>query len=201
MDKEVRFAPFEMRIKADENEPQKIVGYAAKFNSLSEEMWGMREQIAPGAFALAIQKSDVRALFNHDPNHILGRQSSKTLTLTEDATGLWYEITPPDTQWARDLVESIKRGDIKESSFAFSMKGGVEEWDDTVKPAIRTIKTVGVLYDVSPVTYPAYPASTSGVRSLEDVYEAHKRETVAVSEATPPDYVLLRARIDLAEQE
>lgn len=193
--------PLEMRIKAGENEPQKIVGYASKFNSLSEEMWGFREQIAPGAFTEALKKSDVRALFNHDPNYILGRQSAGTLQLTEDDVGLYYEIIPPDTQWARDITASIKRGDVKESSFAFSMSGGVEEWDDTTIPAVRTIRQIGELYDISPVTYPAYPSATSGVRSLEDVYETHKRESEAVKEEKAPDYTILRARIDLAEKE
>ena len=163
--KEVRFIPNEMRVKSEGGEARKIVGYAAKFNSLSEEMWGFREQIAPGAFTEALKKSDVRALFNHDPNYVLGRQSAGTVTLTEDDVGLFYEIDPPDTQWARDIVSSIERGGIAESSFAFSMSGGVEEWDDSAQPAIRTIKSVGNLYDVSPVTYPAYPEATTGVRS------------------------------------
>ena len=143
--KEVRFIPQEMRVKAGEGESKKIVGYAAKFNSLSEEMWGFREQIAPGAFAEALKKSDVRALFNHDPNYVLGRQSAGTVSLTEDNVGLHYEIDPPDTQWARDIVSSIERGDIAESSFAFSMSGGVEEWDDSAQPAIRTIRSVSRL--------------------------------------------------------
>jgi uncharacterized protein len=198
--KEVRFIPQEMRVKADEGERKKIVGYAAKFNSLSEEMWGFREQIAPGAFTEALKKSDVRALFNHDPNYILGRQSAGTVSLTEDDVGLHYEIDPPDTQWARDIVSSIERGDIAESSFAFSMSGGVEEWDDSATPAIRTIKSVGNLYDVSPVTYPAYPEATTGVRSGKEIYEEHQNERATEGqEEEAPDYGLMKARLDLAE--
>jgi len=198
--KEVRFIPQEMRVKADEGGSKKIVGYAAKFNSLSEEMWGFREQIAPGAFTEALKKSDVRALFNHDPNYILGRQSAETVSLTEDDVGLHYEIDPPDTQWARDIVSSIERGDIAESSFAFSMSGGVEEWDDTQKPSIRTIKSVGNLYDVSPVTYPAYPEATTGVRSHKEIFEEHQNERTEESqEEEAPDYGLMKARLDLAE--
>ena len=198
--KEVRFIPQEMRVKADEGESKKIVGYAAKFNSLSEEMWGFREQIAPGAFTEALKKSDVRALFNHDPNYILGRQSAGTVTLTEDDVGLHYEIDPPDTQWARDIVSSIERGDIAESSFAFSMSGGVEEWDDSATPAIRTIRSVGSLYDVSPVTYPAYPEATTGVRSHKEIFEEHQNErTTESQEEKSPDYGLMKARLDLAE--
>ena len=198
--KEVRFIPLEMRVKADEGEAEKIIGYASKFNNLSEEMWGFREQIAPGAFTEALKKSDVRALFNHDPNYVLGRQSAGTLQLKEDDVGLFYEIIPPDTNWARDIVSSIKRGDIKESSFAFSMSGGVEEWDDSASPAIRTIRSVGELYDISPVTYPAYPSATSGVRSLEDIYKEHKNERTEESqEEESPDYGIMKARLDLAE--
>ena len=198
--KEVRFIPQEMRVKADEGESKKIVGYAAKFNSLSEEMWGFREQIAPGAFAEALKKSDVRALFNHDPNYILGRQSAGTVSLTEDDVGLHYEIDPPDTQWARDIVSSIERGDIAESSFAFSMSGGVEEWDDTATPAIRTIRSVGNLYDVSPVTYPAYPEATTGVRSHKEIFDEHQNERTEESrEEESPDYGIMKARLDLAE--
>ena len=198
--KEVRFIPQEMRVKADEGESKKIVGYAAKFNSLSEEMWGFREQIAPGAFTEALKKSDVRALFNHDPNYVLGRQSAGTVTLTEDDVGLHYEIDPPDTQWARDIVSSIERGDIAESSFAFSMSGGVEEWDDTATPAIRTIKSVGNLYDVSPVTYPAYPEATTGVRSHKEIFDEHQNERTEESqEEESPDYGIMKARLDLAE--
>ena len=198
--KEVRFIPQEMRVKADEGERKKIVGYAAKFNSLSEEMWGFREQIAPGAFTEALKKSDVRALFNHDPNYVLGRQSAGTVSLTEDDVGLHYEIDPPDTQWARDIVSSIERGDIAESSFAFSMSGGVEEWDDTATPAIRTIKSVGNLYDVSPVTYPAYPEATTGVRSHKEIFDEHQNERTEESqEEESPDYEIMKARLDLAE--
>lgn len=198
--KEVRFIPQEMRVKADEGESKKIVGYAAKFNSLSEEMWGFREQIAPGAFTEALKKSDVRALFNHDPNYVLGRQSAGTVSLTEDDVGLHYEIDPPDTQWARDIVSSIERGDIAESSFAFSMSGGVEEWDDSATPAIRTIKSVGNLYDVSPVTYPAYPEATTGVRSHKEIFDEHQNERTEESqEEESPDYEIMKARLDLAE--
>lgn len=170
--REIRAIPAEFRIQQTENEPLKIIGYAARFNELSEEMWGMREKIAPGAFTEAIGKSDVRALWNHDPNYVLGRTKNGTLQIREDEQGLFYEVTPPDAQWARDLVESIKRGDVDQSSFAFTVD--VEQWDESGNPVVRTIVKVRELYDVSPVTYPAYPTATSGVRSLGDVAKEHK---------------------------
>ena len=172
MDKEIRAIPAEFRIQQTENEPLKIIGYAARFNELSEEMWGMREKIAPGAFTEAIGKSDVRALWNHDPNYVLGRTKNGTLQIREDEQGLFYDVTPPDAQWARDLVESIKRGDVDQSSFAFTVD--VEQWDESGNPVVRTIVKVRELFDVSPVTYPAYPTATSGVRSLQDVAKEHK---------------------------
>ena len=172
MHREIRAIPAEFRIQQAENEPLKIIGYAARFNELSEEMWGMREKISPGAFKEAIGKSDVRALWNHDPNYVLGRTKNGTLQIREDEQGLFYEVTPPDAQWARDLVESIKRGDVDQSSFAFTVD--VEQWDESGNPVVRTIVKVRELYDVSPVTYPAYPTATSGVRSLGDVAKEHK---------------------------
>jgi len=191
MDKEIRAIPAEFRVKEAENEPTKIVGYAARFNELSEEMWGMREKIAPGAFKEAIGKSDVRALWNHDPNYVLGRTKNGTLQIREDEQGLFYEVTPPDAQWARDLVESIKRGDVDQSSFAFTVD--VEQWDESGSPVVRTIVKVRELYDVSPVTYPAYPTATSGVRSLGDVAKEHK----AAPAPKAPEY--LREKIRLLE--
>jgi len=181
-------------VKEAENEPTQIVGYAARFNELSEEMWGMREKIAPGAFREAIGKSDVRALWNHDPNYVLGRTKNGTLIVREDEQGLFYEVTPPDAQWARDLVESIKRGDVDQSSFAFTVD--VQEWDESGDPVIRTIVKIRELFDVSPVTYPAYPTATSGVRSLQDVAEEHRKEKAPAPEKTP-EY--LREKLNFLE--
>ena len=191
MDREIRAIPAEFRIYQTENEPTKIIGYAARFNELSEEMWGMREKIAPGAFTEAIGKSDVRALWNHDPNYVLGRTKNGTLQIREDEQGLFYEVTPPDAQWARDLVESIKRGDVDQSSFAFTVEA--QEWDERSDPITRTIVKVRELFDVSPVTYPAYPTATSGVRSLKDVAEERRKEM------TPKTPEMLREKLNLME--
>jgi len=148
-------------------------GHAAVFNSLSEDLGGFREQIVPGAFKEAIETDDIRALFNHDANFVLGRNRANTLTLAEDARGLAIAITPPDTQVARDLITSMERGDITQMSFAFRIKPNGEDWaknDDGIW--IRTVKRVR-LYDVSPVTYPAYTATDIAVRSLEQHRQAH----------------------------
>lgn len=206
MNKDIERRAISAEFRVEGEEAPKIIGYAAKFDTLSEEMWGFREKIDKGAFVDALKDSDVRALFNHDPNIVLGRNKAGTLVLTEDDIGLRYEITPPDTQTARELVESIRRGDISQSSFAFAMRnGGVEEWQELPDgKAIRTIKKVARLFDVSPVTYPAYPDTESGVRSAEQVfkeYQAGKREKDNPEPETAPDFSLERARLDLLEIE
>jgi len=146
---------------------QGIRGYAAKFNSLSEPMWGFREQIAPGAFD-GVLNNDVRCFFNHDENLILGRTLAGTLRIVADDTGLSYEADLPDTQAARDLVISMERGDISQSSFAFRVAPNGDTWDENEDGVIiRTITKFGRLYDVSPVSIPAYPDATSGIRSMD----------------------------------
>lgn len=151
-----------------------IRGYAAKFGVLSENLGGFREQIEPGAFA-DILGDDVRALFNHDANHVLGRTASGTLRLWQDETGLGYEVDLPDTQAARDLAVSIERGDVSQSSFAFRLAPNGDRWDENEDGVvIRTISRFGRLYDVSPVTYPAYPDATIGMRSLQAWQDSRK---------------------------
>jgi hypothetical protein len=150
-----------------EGEKPKIRGHAAVFKELSEDLGGFRERIKPGAFAKAISKDDVRALFNHDPNYVLGRAKAGTLVLAEDDKGLAIEIDPPDTQWARDLMTSIGRKDISQMSFGFRVVK--DEWIDKdlwdPKKTIRTLIEVN-LFDVSPVTFPAYPQTDVKVRSV-----------------------------------
>ncbi len=139
-----------------------IVGYASVFydgTPATEYKLGKRlvERVIPGAFDKALAGDDIRALFNHDPNQILGRGKAGTLRLSVDARGLRFEISPPDTQLGRDLLVSLKRRDVTGSSFSFSLpdwnKDQVfrQEGDLT----IREIRNVS-LYDVGPVTFPAY---------------------------------------------
>lgn len=155
----------ELRVQRDADKP-KIVGYAAVFNRLSENLGGFREKIKPGAFKNALKKSDARALFNHDSNYVLGRQGAGTLTLKEDDKGLWMEIDPPDTQFARDLMVSIERGDINQQSFGFTVAS--DSWEDLNKQeSLRTLNEIDELFDVSPVTFPAYPDTSVALRSME----------------------------------
>jgi len=187
------FAIDEMRIETREDGSSRILGHAAVFNQLSEDLGGFREQIAPGAFLDAIQSDDVRALWNHNPDHILGRNLAKTLMLAEDARGLAIEIIPPDTQLARDLMTSMKRGDVNQMSFGFSVRPNGQNWaKDDAGQVIRTLTKVR-LYDVSPVTYPAYPQTDVAARSLQ----VWKGEQEARAESGLWQVRLLRRRLNL----
>lgn len=160
----------EVRTAETEGGPTKIIGYASVFDSRSELIGGsFREVIKPGAFD-DVLNDDVRALFNHDPNFILGRSTSGTLTLSVDNKGLRYEITAPQTQTIRDLVLApMQRGDITSSSFGFRVARDGERWyQDEDGVVVREISRFSRLLDVSPVTYPAYQEAESAVRSLEE---------------------------------
>jgi len=126
-----------------------------------------REVIRRGAFAEAIGRDDIHALFNHDYGNVIGRAKSGTLSLVEDDKGLRVEITPPNTQLARDLMENIRAGNIDQMSFAFSMSGGKQAWDETGDTPLRSIEKVGELFEVSIVPRGAYPTTEIGLRSLE----------------------------------
>jgi uncharacterized protein len=158
-----------IQTRAKENEPVKISGYAAVFNSRTSIGYWFDEIIAPGAFdkSISAKNADIRALFNHDWHKVLGRTKAKTLTLSEDERGLYFEIELPNTSYARDLAESMERGDIDQCSFGFFVDEGKERWDYSVEPALRTLEEVE-LYEVSIVSLPAYEdTEASLVRSKE----------------------------------
>lgn len=177
-----------IEVRNDEDQPPRLIGYAAMFGEMSEDLGGFRERIAPGAFSKALG-GDVRALFNHDSNLILGRTKAKTLTIAEDQRGLRIEITPPDTQVARDLMESVSRGDVDQMSFGFrTIK---DDWEEVDGELVRTLVEVRLL-DVSPVVFPAYPQTEIALRSMD----AWKSENEPDG---PPDYTDKRRSLDLLE--
>lgn len=165
---------------AGEGKKPMITGYAAKFNTVSLPMGYMqfREKIDEAAYdeTLALGADlDCRFAFNHSPNHIMGRTKAGTLRLAKDATGLRFECDPPDTQAARDLMESIKRGDISQCSFKFRTID--DDWsEDSDGGLVRTLKKVSLQNgDVSAVTYPAYPDTEVDVRSLDQLAEEGRK--------------------------
>ena len=152
--------------RADGPEENWLVGYAARFGVNSLKMDDFYERIDPSAFSIVSERRgrksplETRALFNHDPNHVLGRFPS-TLRMKVDEQGLRYEIKMPESR--RDLIESIERGDIRGSSFSFIVSPGGEEWSVEEGRSIRTVKSIASLIDVGPVTFPAYPDASVSV--------------------------------------
>jgi len=177
------FALQELRAET-EGEKRVIRGHAAVFDSLSEEIFGFREKIAQGAFSESIKKDDVRALFNHSANFVLGRNRAGTLRMKEDDQGLSVEIDPPDTQIARDVMTSIERGDITGMSIGFFTKEEKWERGSNKEPDIRTLLRVS-LVDVSPVTFPAYPETDVDVakRSHEGFVTSIERYPLSLAKA------------------
>jgi hypothetical protein len=152
----------EVRLTFPDRNPM-ISGYASVFNSFYELWPGFQESVAPGAFAKTIKQDDIRALINHDPNFVLGRTTSGTLVLREDTHGLKYEIVPPDTSFAKDLMVSLKRKDISQSSIGFNIVEQTLKYDKEKDTVSRTLTEV-MLFDVSPVTFPASPQTEATVR-------------------------------------
>lgn len=190
------YAVQELRVLRAEGAPPKIVGHAAVFNAPSVDLWGFREQIAPGAFRKSLSKDDIRALWNHDPNIILGRNTSGTLSLAEDEVGLAFEIVAPDTQLVRDMVLSpIERGDVSQMSFGF--RTITDKWRMQDGMPFRTLLEVD-LVDVSPATFPAYPDTDVAVRSLEAWRQEPESE---VARAARADLDLRRRRLRITEIE
>lgn len=158
MEREIREG-LEMRAAA-EGDALIIEGYAAVFDQPTQLWPGMREVIRKGAFKRTLDHgADVRLLFNHDPNFVFARTKSGSLQLREDDKGLWYraELDPADTD-AANLHRRIARGSVDQSSFAFSIEKNGESFSDLDGECMREVKAAK-LFDVSPVTYPAYEST------------------------------------------
>jgi HK97 family phage prohead protease len=183
-----------LNVEERSDEKPVITGYASVFNTSTEIYSWLTEEVAPGAFTKTIQEADVRALLNHDSNFVLGRNKSGTLRLSEDSIGLKTEIDVPDTQWAKDLVISMKRGDIDSMSFAFEVVKA--EWDYDKEVDHRVIKEAK-LYDVSIVTFAAYPTTTASVRSLIEIKDNDKAEITERDKVKIKEYIKeLRGKIE-----
>lgn len=170
--------PVEMR---EESEGTTVEGIASRVNEWYD-LGGYEERVAKGAFD-EVMKDDVRALFNHEPNFVLARTKSKTLELFTDKDGnLAYRFKMPNRSYGKDLADALRSGDVDQSSFAFTISSDTWEYKDEnpdLKKHRRTINKIGRLYDVSPVTYPASPSTTVGMRTIEnheqEIKEARQR--------------------------
>ncbi len=172
--KEVRlFENIEYRTVQEEDRNY-IEGYALKFGQESKDLGGFREIIERGSLDNA-DLSDVVALFNHNPNYVLARKNSEveTLQLTVDDTGLFYRFeVDEEVSYIKDLYLNIRKGNISKSSFAFRINENGQKWEKRGTDYLRTITSFKGIYDVSPVTVPAYNDTYSGVRAFDEFKES-----------------------------
>ena len=172
----------------------KIRGLAAVYNSRSRDLGGFVEVIEPGAFDHLIDRrrstaaEDVVALWNHDASQLLGRTAAGTLSLWSDARGLWYEVDPiPNTTLGRDLLEHLRLGNVRGSSFAFTVDERDQRYERAEDGAtVRFISRVAGLYDVSPVCTPAYNDTTVAVRAFQAWQESQSAPPAATKPAAVP---------------
>ncbi|NUO34310.1 MAG: HK97 family phage prohead protease [Dermatophilaceae bacterium] len=184
-DAERRFTSVRVEVRAAAADEKRIGGYAALFNSASQNLGGFREFIAPGAFNRAASRNwpgggvGVFARYNHDDNMILGNTDSGTLRLFVDDQGLGYDVLVPSAR--SDVYELVQRGDVRSSSFAFVAED--DEWatDDTGFP-VRTLRQVQLI-DVAPVNTPAYLDTSVGLRSLAKKFDAPLEEVRQMAQA------------------
>ena len=183
---EVRAAP----------EGRGIEGMAAVVGAESVDLGGFTEIIERGAFADAIERSDVVALFNHDSNIVLGRSSSGTLKLRETDNGLHYSIESlPEAR--NDVLEMIQRGDVRGNSFAFTVDE--DRWETRDGAQFRIISRFKELFDVGPVTYPAYPDTTVSARARQIAEERAAPVEEPQSEEWKHQAAARKRALDLAE--
>lgn len=182
----------DVKVRSQEEEGENktgmvVEGYALKFNTDSEEMFHYSDAEGVGVLIETIDPraleetdmSDVRFLFNHDSNHILGRSSAGTLDLKVDDDGLYYRAELPNTTVGRDTYENIRLGNISQCSFAMRLDEGDYEVESEGSRRYRgVVKRIKELLDVSAVTYPAYKDTDVGVavRSIEKVRESRLEE-------------------------
>lgn len=168
----------------EESDGMHLEGYAAIFNSRSQNLGGFTEMIEPGAFRASLRaRNDIKFLWNHDTGAVLGSTRAKTLTLTEDERGLKVSAILPNTTLGRDIRELVSRGDITGFSFGFSMPArGGDSWSDDGTQ--RTLKAVR-LHEVSLVSFPAYEATngTATVRGLALIAERASVDADALADA------------------
>lgn len=166
-DIERRFFSTRLETRNEEGQPPIIEGYAAVYGVESDNLGGFVEIIEPGFFS-EVLSDDVRSLWNHNDDLVLGRTKSGTLTIEDTNTGLHTVTTPPDNTWGRDALVSMRRGDVDQMSFSFTVRDDGDSWERRADGVmVRTLLPGGAagLYDISPVTYPAYPQASAAVRS------------------------------------
>lgn len=189
------FSELEVRYESDQQETGELRGYAALFGSEAVIGGAFREVIAPGAFARSLREYDQVALWNHDTALPLARKSEGTLALMEDDRGLAFSMKLGETSWQKDAQIAIRQRDVKNMSFGFDVLR--DEWSkpDENGLQLRTIKEVR-LYEISPVTFPAYADTTVEARAIMERAGVLPDATTS----TPPPAGHLDAGAEGAEQ-
>lgn len=183
------FARYNVETRSELKKGNKLCGHASVFNQFAD-LRSHLERISHTAFKQALDNpaTDVRALFNHDPNQLLGRQSSGTLRIGTDSQGLEFEIDLPDTSVGRDIKVLAERGDLTGASFGFIPHE--DEWETVQGRRVRTHTNVRALVDVSIATFPAYQGAGIALRSLE---------LIGPKESRRSQLIRARARVHLGE--
>lgn len=157
-----------IEVRAAQDDPNSIEGYAAVFDSESDDLGGFRERLLPGCFTRALEESDdILCVVDHDRSKLLGRTSSGTLKVTQDERGLKFRCALPDTMLGKDMRALIARGDYSQCSFKFAVDpedDNAEEWTESSRGVLRTIRSIARLGDVCPVLTPAYRATSVKVK-------------------------------------
>lgn len=196
---------FDLSLETRADGKRILRGLPIVFNSRSSDLGGFVEIVAPEAVKRTLEEDDIRGLFNHDSNMILGRTKAGTMSLRATREGVAMEIELPSSPAGETVAEAVRRGDISGGSFGFiAVK---EEWEDAGKRSdgqkdlpIRTLREVK-LYDVGPVVFPAYPETSMAMRSLEEWRKAHEApapEPESDAEAVARELEDLKLRLDLA---
>ena len=180
---ETREFEFDLELR-EEGDEMSLTGYAALFNSRSENLGGFTEVIAPGAFSRSLKsRADIKLLWNHETSAVMGSTRAGTLKLTEDEKGLRVEASLPNTTHGRDARELIKRGDVNGFSFGFSIPGkGGDAWNS--EGTERTLRSVK-LHEVSLTPFPAYTATngTASVRGLDKIAQRAEVDADVLADA------------------
>jgi HK97 family phage prohead protease len=165
------FPSVELRAYKSEEESRMLVeGYAIVFNSESRDLGGFTEVVKENALDKALERNtDVLALYGHDYQNVLGRQSANTLQLEKDERGIKFTLDLPNTQLGRDVYTLVERGDLKGNSFGFTVEK--DSWDKKGDKVIRTIEQVRDLFEISIVSLPAYEATELVKRNFEEFSE------------------------------
>lgn len=164
---ETREVEVDLEVRDGDEKPPRIVGHPIRYDVWSVDLGGFKERIVRGAARKTIGEADIRVLFNHDPNIILGRNRSGTASFTEDSVGVLMDTTPPETQLVRDMVlEPLRRKDINQMSFGF--RSIQDEWREPKKVGGLWERDIHELqmFDGSVVTFPAYTQTDAAVRAL-----------------------------------